>query len=813
MSNPRERLSNLQPDGAVRTRAPAEGERAALRGYGWQYGHIARIVYDALVDDDFVEMRLTDPDAGRVDDLVLIRHGRVDALQFKSGGRQQLTLNGVVGPQQTRGGGKAPSLACSLADGWRRLLPTESAPHVHLVTEQRASRNDRLGEGADKPAPAHFDAFLNQVLIPLRIGAMVVEDVPVEWKSALQKLRQASGLDHDEFALFLGALHFDVNAGSGLPESPSRRQDDIKHLSDVLFRSAMESASVVSLNRERLLALAGWAGRTQLRSVHEFPVNLDTYAPLVDAIDELNTILRVYDRGYLAVTGPPGSGKSTLLSQTLTGTPDRVVRYYAYVPGTGPTKTRLTATSFVHDLVLLLNRQGLDTHERQLTSGDLDENRRQLFEQLDAASEEFAQSGRRTILIVDGLDHVDREYNGHDGLLDELPKPSELPEGILFIVGSRTLAPLRPEATEQVEERKAVVDLGDHRLSPAVVLDICRRTPITANLAPEIHQRVAELSGGHPLALGYLLNRLRDADGAPAAEVLEGVPAYSGDVAELYRAAWSEIEEDDDIIEILSICSRLRIGFTTEWLASWASSRAVGTFRRKLRYLFRRHHDGWRFFHDSFRQFAADRTAIGDDGSGDADADAAAHRRAAEICAGTDDFVIAAEEMYHRHHGRNDDTVLNLAQQATFREQYRRLRSPGLIRDDVTLALDVAAARADVQAILRLVLALTEVNERAEALATVDVPTLFHEAGLVDEAIAYCSDDTLSVPLAQAYRLAASLGASDDPAGRRLFEQIEHLGLDDPIDFPSMGEENDVAGWVDPRGGLVPASPSSHRGF
>ena len=45
MSNPTERLSNLQPDGAGRTRAPAEGERAALRGYGWQYSHIARIVY------------------------------------------------------------------------------------------------------------------------------------------------------------------------------------------------------------------------------------------------------------------------------------------------------------------------------------------------------------------------------------------------------------------------------------------------------------------------------------------------------------------------------------------------------------------------------------------------------------------------------------------------------------------------------------------------------------------------------------------------------------------------------------------------
>ena len=61
------------------TRAPALGERAALRGYGWQYDHAAELVYDALVGNDFEELRLTDPAAGRVDDLVLVRGGRTEA--------------------------------------------------------------------------------------------------------------------------------------------------------------------------------------------------------------------------------------------------------------------------------------------------------------------------------------------------------------------------------------------------------------------------------------------------------------------------------------------------------------------------------------------------------------------------------------------------------------------------------------------------------------------------------------------------------------------------------------------------------------
>ena len=61
------------------TRAPALGERAALRGYRWQYDHAAELVYDALTDEDFEELRLTDPTAGRVDDLVLLRGGRTEA--------------------------------------------------------------------------------------------------------------------------------------------------------------------------------------------------------------------------------------------------------------------------------------------------------------------------------------------------------------------------------------------------------------------------------------------------------------------------------------------------------------------------------------------------------------------------------------------------------------------------------------------------------------------------------------------------------------------------------------------------------------
>ena len=776
------------------TLAPAHGERAALRGYRWQYDHIAELVYDALHDDDFEELRLTDPNAGRVDDLVLVRHGRCDAYQFKSGGSGYLTFRDVLRTQQT-GGRKIPSLIRSLADGWRNLRTSERDTHVHLVTEQLASVNDRLGDGGEdtRPSPDHFDAFIKRVLAPLQSGSIEIEDVAAGWKPALEGLRQACDLaPGEEFCGFLRALHLDVKAGSGLPERPSPRQSDIVTLSVALQRCVSEASDTVQLDRRQVLQLVGWTGRTTLQSPHEFPVDLDTYAPLSEAIDELISALSAHDSGYVAVTGPPGSGKSTLLSRTLGGTQERVVRYFSFVPGAGPTRTRQTAQAFLHDLVLMLRREGLETHERQLIGGDINELRCQLFQQLEAASDDFRRSRQRTIVIVDGLDHVDREYRGDDALLAELPRPDEVPDGVLFIVGSRTLDPLRPEAQQQVSERQALVDLGQHRLSRRSIIEVCRRAALTAHLEPELHERIADLSGGHPLALGYLLNRLRDAEGEPAADVLAAVPAYSGDVGQEYRAVWAEIEEDDSIVEILEVCSRLRIGFTTQWLSTWAPAEAVRRFRRSLLYLFRPHHDGWRFFHDSFRQFAADQTALADDGPGNVDEDARAHRRVAEICAVTGVANVAEEELYHRYHAHDGDTVLALARQRVFRDHFCQLRSPGLIRDDISIALEVAAARAEVLAIVRLLLALTEVNARASALESINMPALLYKAGLVNEAVAFCDGDILTVPLGQAYELAATLGEANEHAGRRLFDSIEHYGLEDPTRVTEVGREHDT---------------------
>lgn len=760
--------------------APASGERAALRGYRWQYDHIAARVYSALLASDLESLRLTDPKAGRVDDLVLIRNGRVDCYQFRSVEHTRaLTFNNLVRNQHTRSGSPAPSLVHSLADGWSRMRKLSSDARVHLVTQQFASVHDNIArnQDTDTPSPDHFSAFLSQVLKPIRLQQITLAEIDVRWCPALAKFHEASGLPLGEFETFLQSLHIDVGAGSGLPEGHSIGYTDIIELSNALQRRVSDASGVVVLNSRDILNLMGWQNRPRLYNRHEFPINLDTYEPLSNAIEQLKKAIACHNRGYLAVIGPPGSGKSTLLSQALSGSPDRLLRYYAYVPGTAATRTRLTGLGFLHDIVLMLGEGGVSDGERELPSSEIIRLQQQFVEQLDAAGKEFLSTGRRTIIVVDGLDHVARDYSGRDGLLGELPYPNELPEGILFVVGSRTLDPLHPYAIQQVKEREGIVDLRQHRLSPASVLKICCRVPVTASLSVEAHHRIVDLSDGHPLALSYLLNRLHDTHGQQAEDILSTLPAYAGDVEAEYLAVWDEVKDDTDIVDILAICSRLRNAFATEWISDWAPSSAVETFRRKLLYLFRRHHNGWRFFHDSFRQFAADRTAWGDESRADQSVDIRVHRRIATLCAEAGGYHVASERLYHAYCAGQYEQVLSLAQQRTFREQYVRLRSPDLIREDIGFALSVAASRADVLAMFRLLLAHVEVTQRTLALDEVDMPGVLHAAGLVDEAISWCGGHGRRIPPSQVYALAARLERAGDPSGRQLFEMIEHKGF------------------------------------
>lgn len=786
------------------TRTSASGEQAALGGYQWQYDQIAKLVYDAIREHDFVSLRLTDPNAGQADDLVLVRKGRTDAYQFKSGGRP-VTFKSITKNQRTRSGAEAPSLVKALADAWRNLQVVNEPMHVHYFAQAAASVHDQVVDRNNpvRPVRNHFRAFLTAVLEPLHKGTKTLDEIDACWQTALDTLRERSGVSSEEFIPFLQSLHFDLNVQSSIDESTRERQRDLEDLSNQLYRLASEIDGVVKLTLKQLLTQMVWQDRL-LPSIHNFPVSLDTYAPLSDAIEQLSDLIGERDRGYIAVVGPPGTGKSTLLAQTMSGTPDRVIPYYAYLPDTVTQKTRLTGHAFLHRIVFELKKSRPRGQDAEIPSVDIAQLRRQRAELFDLASQEFGKSGRRTIIAVDGLDHVEREYSGNDGLLSELPKVDELPEGVLLVVGTRMLKLLGPDARQNIDENNAIVDLSQHPLPTPAIREICNRAPGVSELGKEVHQRIVERSAGHPLSLSYLLNRLRNEKTKSAIAILESTPGYKGDISITYQAIWDRIEQGNRVeqtyafIRIFAICSRLRIDFRSKWLyhilphEPWQRE-IVQRFSRDFQHLFHINNNEWRFFHDSFRQFVVEHTAQGPNGIHDGEADADVHRDVAEFCSQSNDRRLAAEQLHHRYLGHQYDEVLALASQTAWRQQVQNLRSPSLVRHDIEHAMEVAADRADVTGLLRAMLSMAELQSRTSILEDIDLPRALYEGGLVDEALEWCSGKNPGGLLAHRYNLAWILGREGNAAGKHLFDTNEHHGFDEPSGLRVVGHMNDAA--------------------
>jgi hypothetical protein len=772
--------------------AAAEGERSAIRGYRWQYDQLAARVYDALLDDTFLSLRLTDPNAGKVDDLVLVTDGGTTGHQYKSEGDPgALTLTQLLAARQTRGGNPAPSHMRALADGWVALRNASGFTQVEFVTNKRGSTNDRLGTADDPQRPEHdsFAAFLDDVLNPIRIGNLHLTDVPAGWHHALKRVQNNTELNDADFADFLQALHIRVHQPDPLQTPNLSRRADVQELSEHLFRLVSNADALVELDRTEILTSTGWLQRTAPLNEHRFEVELDTYEPLQSAIDALQDQLDGTAGGYVALLGPPGSGKSTLLSQALTHDTDRVLRYYAYIPRSRAGRNRLEANAFLHDVVLML-QGATNTSRTHLLDTDTPALRQQLDNLLQRAATQHAETGLRTIIVIDGLDHVERDHRGLGSLLDELPDPDRIGDGVIVVIGSRTDSPVSGAIRAQLTAGRTV-DLAEHRLGHDATLTICQRAPQTAGLDPAVHEQIANLAAGHPLSLAYLLNKVATLE--PDADItteLEQLTTYDGDIAATYESIWAATGNDEQ--DLLALVTRLRIPFTRQDLADWFGTGRSARFRPQLGYLFRFNGTTWSVFHDSFRQFVIVQTNTNDtDNPDDPMWDVTHHAELADRCTQATRADLRWEELYHRHRAGQDITAL-ISQEA-FREQTIALRSTGAIREDLNIVLRHAAARRDLLTFTTAALAKIEFEGRLNALEQVDMTGTYVQAGLLVEAVAFSGiDQVRQIPLGQAYDLAARLGEAGSPQGQRLFAAVESSRFGDDDRIPVAGRNDDI---------------------
>ncbi len=126
---------------------PAEGERNALFGLVPQYSIAPFFVYKGLFDPEFVEIRLVDPMAGRVDDFQIISLHQVNAYQVKwSRFPESMTFQQLITKGGDEKGNTKPSLLSQLVEGRRKLKDIWNIKQVivHLLSNNVPSTHDRV---------------------------------------------------------------------------------------------------------------------------------------------------------------------------------------------------------------------------------------------------------------------------------------------------------------------------------------------------------------------------------------------------------------------------------------------------------------------------------------------------------------------------------------------------------------------------------------------------------------------------------------------------------------------------------------------
>jgi hypothetical protein len=173
------------------------------------------------------------------------------------------------------------------------------------------------------------------------------------------------------------------------------------------------------------------------------------------------------------------------------------------------------------------------------------------------AHAQYVIQGRKTILLVDGLDHVSREVGLQSSILHELPRPDEVPEGFLIILSSR------PQALVPGTIR---ADVGT-----AVTVESGRRIEVTGLSRAEVHAIIAKVAKptstedrdrlnedcqGNPLILTYLLNIFQRSSETSVNDAIAEAGSYDGDMDKYYATALSVPLQDFQTRELLALLCR-----------------------------------------------------------------------------------------------------------------------------------------------------------------------------------------------------------------------------------------------------------------
>ena len=698
--------------------APAMGERRARWGYGYQDKVATAEVLDALRSDlrngatSLECVRLADLKAGRVDDFVLVFETEVSGHSIKwSQVAPAMNWSDLIGSQ---------GLMRELAQGWTRLRESHSGKTVTVLLQTNR--------------PASTAAHPSQLIREFSVADFFLQRWPSGPTSADESTLQAAwqqisahvGLAGEQFAAFVKACRVRF----AYPQPPHLERDSqdqraylkqFRELHRAFATWLTDNPEGELIDRAYLLDAIGFSSfRSGLEQ--RFPIPEIPYERNHGAAAQIERAIAAVSGGYLAVTGPAGVGKSTLVQDVLSQHPF-FIPYFAYLPdGIGNPRDRGEALTFFQDIVLRLDY--FFEGRRSLGITDIAQGREALRDHMQRASVLFRKSGFKTVLLIDGLDHVQREAGLEKPLLLELPRPDEVPDGFVIILSSQ------PQAL--------LADVVERHVSGVLSSTPDRCIEVEGLSREEIHfivqdaradllygERDALALGchGNPLILTYLLRHLKIYPGKSVADVLAAAAEYAGDIERYYHSALAVPLRSRETKQILALISRASSPLPVAWVNRWPEHAAFeSVYETTLAPFVRIEGDNLFFIHNSLQSFLRNATRASLPGVDHEEEERQFHALLAERCGERPcSDPIGRAKIFHLSRAGKNQELLAALSSPWLRRGVEAFLPDATLRPLLLSGLATAWKLSAFGEVMRLIFLEFECGQRAARLAAGDI--------------------------------------------------------------------------------------------